>query len=272
MSALKSTYSPKSAPRKGCRNFSLAYDELLRHRIYRCGTVDATLQDSAIEVCDSTVNYFKQAPRDRKSNAEVLRNKRPLLAYFVEVAYSAFPRGSNIASLASFTQAIDANFPAVEHSTRRGYYACPDDFIWGGVEEFVVVKGSDWCAEVARVFCAFCEVEGLAARVVYALDGSDDGHVLAECYCNDGWMLVDPLAAKLYRDDVIGPVGAARMYELETSERRRLTNSRENHYVNHRFFRFLSIAEYSLFDANEYDYSLSRCNDFYRRRLSPRWN
>ena len=34
-------------------------------------------------------------------------------------------------------------------------------------------------------------------RIVFALDGSDDGHVLVECYGGEEWMLVDPLAAKL---------------------------------------------------------------------------
>ena len=85
-------------------------------------------------------------------------------------------------------------------------------------------------------------------------------------------MLVDPLAPKLYQDPDVGPVGAARMYELTDEQKRCLTASAESYYVHERFFRYLSVAEYSIVDAARYDYGLSRCNEYYRQRLSTCWN
>ena len=125
---------------------------------------------------------------------------------------------------------------------------------------------------MARVFCALCEIVGVPVRIVYALDGSDDGHVLAECHASGRWMLVDPLAAKLYQDASIGTVGAARMHQLTNEEKRVLTASAESHYVHERFFRHLSVAEYSIADAARYDYGLSRCNEYYQQLLSDSWN
>ena len=144
---------------------------------------------------------------------------------------------NRVLSRADLYSAIDAEtqLAAPEHSARSGYYSSPDRFVWGGVEEFVIAKGSDWCAELARVFCALCEMIGVPARIVFALDGSDDGHVLAECHGRRQWMLVDPLAAKLYQNASIGTVGAARMYVLADEEKRILTASAEHYYVHARF-------------------------------------
>ena len=186
-----------SGPRTGCRGFSRDYDRLLVERIYRSGTVDAVLQDCAVEVCDVTLSRFIGPPDAGDGDVTVLRRRRPLLAHFADFAVRAYPANCKVMSLALSCRDIEAQFPAPEHSALGGYYSSPDDFMWGGVEEFVIAKGSDWCAELARVFCALCEMMGVPARIVFALDGSDDGHVLAECYEGGEWMLVDPLAAKL---------------------------------------------------------------------------
>ena len=175
-------------------------------------------------------------------------------------------------SLALYCRDLEVCFLSPEHSARDGYYPSPDHFMWGGTEEFVIAKGSDWCAELARVFCALCELSGISARIVFALDGSDDGHVLAECHVGDEWMLVDPLAPKLYEDARLGRVGAARMHQLTDGEKRAPTASAESYYVHERFFRHLLVTEYSIRDALQYDYGLSRCNEYYRQRLSDSWN
>ena len=263
---------PVPDARIGCSGFSSAYDRLLSQRVYRSGTVDAVLQDRAVEVCDATLGRFMVPPDVGANDVAVLRRRRPVLAHFADFAVRAYPANCEILSIARFCSDIDAQFPSPEHSARGGYYPSPDHFMWGGVEEFVIAKGSDWCAELARVFCALCEIVGVPVRIVYALDGSDDGHVLAECHASGRWMLVDPLAAKLYQNPDLGPVGAARMYELPNKQRRILTASAEHYYVHKRFFRHLSVVEYSIADEAQYDYGLSRCNAYYRQRLSDSWN
>jgi hypothetical protein len=234
--------------------------------------VDAVLQDCAVEVCDATLERFARPPAAGNDDLSILRRRRPSLAYFADFAAQAYPAACKTLSLALFCRDIEAQFPSPEHPARDGYYASPDHFMWGGTEELVIAKGSDWCAELVRVFCALCELSGISARIVFALDGSDDGHVLAECHVGDEWMLVDPLAAKLYEDARLGRVGAARMHQMTGVEKRVLTASAEHYYVHERFFRYLSVAEYSIRDAARYDYGLSRCNDYYRQRLSDRWN
>ena len=169
-------------------------------------------------VCGATFGRFMVPPDVGANDVAVLRGRRPQLAHFADFAVRTYPADCKILSIARFCSDIETQFPSPEHSARGGCYASPDHFLWGGVEEFVIAKGSDWCAELARVFCSLCEMIGVPARIVFALDGSDDGHVLAECYRDGEWMLVDPLAAKLYQDASIGTVGAARMHQL-TNER-----------------------------------------------------
>ena len=63
-------------PRTGCRGFSRAYDRLLAERVYRSGTVDAVVQDCAVEVCDATLGTFMRPPDARDGNVTELRRRR----------------------------------------------------------------------------------------------------------------------------------------------------------------------------------------------------
>lgn len=108
-------------PRTGCRGFSRAYDRLLAERVYRSGTVDAVVQDCAVEVCDATLRRFMRPPDAGDRNVTELRRRRPLLAHCADFVVGAYPVGCEILSLALFCRDIEAQFPAPEHSARGGY-------------------------------------------------------------------------------------------------------------------------------------------------------
>ena len=143
--------------------------------------------------------------------------------------------------------------------------------MWGGTEEFVIAKGSDWCAEVARVFCALSQLCEIPSRIVYTYS-SDDGHVIAECYTEEGWCLVDPLAPKVYDTVDHMPISAVDMVRADPARKKEYTAGREGHYVDPRFFRYVAISEYWLRSEASYNYGLSHCNDYYRELLGPIWN
>jgi hypothetical protein len=182
------------------------------------------------------------------------------------------PRHERLARIARFTASIEHQFPSPERSAARGYYATPDDFLWGGTEEYVIAKGSDWCHEVARVYCGLAQVAGMPARIVYTL-GRDDGHAIAECFVDGAWALVDPLAAHVYERPDGAPVSVVDMARASPSRRRVLVRGGPaGPYVQERFFAFTAVAEYRLIDAQRYDFGLNTCNAFYRGLLAPTWN
>ena len=53
--------------------------------------------------------------------------------------------------IAEFTSKMGNIFP-LPFQNNEETYRSPDEYFWGGSEELLIVKGSDWCGEVARVF------------------------------------------------------------------------------------------------------------------------
>lgn len=135
----------------------------------------------------------------------------------------------------------------------------------------VIAKGSDWCHEVARVYCALCQTLQIPCRLVYTAS-EDDGHVIAEAYWRNAWTLVDPLAAKVYRRSDGSPIGVLDLKLASPEELSAFTESREGYYVNPVFFQHLFVADYWLADSEQYDYGASSCNAYYARLLEPIWN
>jgi transglutaminase-like putative cysteine protease len=256
----------------GLRGFSPAIDRLLDHRIYAPHTADAVLQDSALVVCPESYARLSAPPDIARLRLDELPGRRPLLAALIERLGLTGSWHERLGRLARFTADIERIFPSPEHSAARGFYPTLDDFWWGGTEEQVIAKGSDWCHEVARVYCALAQVAGVPARIVYTL-GREDGHAIAECFVEGAWVLVDPLAPHVYRREDGGPLGVVEMACADAEQRRSLTGEgRHGTYVRARFFEFTAVAEYYLIEADRYDYGPSHCNAFYRGLLGPIWN
>jgi hypothetical protein len=247
--------------RFGLRGFSPQIDELVERRIYGPHTVDAVLEDAARQVDPLDCEWLRAPPERTEYALDSLRDRRPILAAIVD--REAPDHGLD--KLARFTARLAEVFPSPEHSNAAGCYRTPDDFIWGGTEEQIIAKGSDWCTEVARLLVALVQVAGSPARLVYTYSDRD-GHVIAEAHDGARWWLVDPLAPKVYASDLHGLATGT------DAEREALTSGREGYYVHPRYFEHVAVSEYRLVEADRYTYDESRCNDFYRRLLAPVWN
>jgi hypothetical protein len=255
--------------RTGCWGLSPQLDELLAHRIYPPDSVDAVLQDTARLVDPDACAWLEAPPALGPYRFSEVRANRPLLRALADDAIQAAKGLQAVWKLACFTSQIERMFPSPEHSAAAGYYATPEDFLWGGPEELVIAKGSDWCHEVARVLCGLAQVSGIATRLVYAYS-DDDGHVLVEYYVDQGWVLVDPLAPKVYRSPSGRGVGVREV--LLRRQDGPWFRDGEGYYVSARFFKHVAIAEYRLSEAPSYKYPLSKCNRYYKERLGPIWN
>ena len=256
----------------GCMERHPAY--WFQNRIYSPGTVDAVLEDNAICVNDDHEEMLAAPPPSSRveqlGRLESDRMMLALLARSLRVTEREHSVGQ-LRRIAEFTKDIEHNFPARTNPAAEGYYRSPEEFWWGGTEEMVIAKGSDWCHEVARVYSALCQVIGIPCRLVYTAS-EDDGHVIAEAYWQGAWTLVDPMAAKVYVKPDGSPVSVLDLKAASCEELVAYTSSREGYYVNPVFFKHLHVAEYWLTDSAMYDYSTSLCNSFYQRLLKPIWN
>ena len=137
------------------------------------------------------------------------------------------------------------------------------------MEEMLIAKGTDWCGEVARVFCALTQAMRIPSRIVYTFSDTD-GHVLNECFVNNQWVLVDSTNNIVYwaKDryysawDVIGSLAAFGQ----------LFGKNKAYYCAPEFFKYVAVSEYMLADAEKYSYRIAFCNDYYRDALKDVWN
>ena len=235
-----------------------------QNRIYLPGTVDAVLEDSAIPVnCRSADLLSTPPPSWRVEQLAGLKDDRLILGLLAaDLQVEKSTTIGQLDRIAEFTKSIENLFPSASYPASKGHYRTPREFWWGGTEEIVIAKGSDWCHEIARVYCALCQVLRIPSRLVYTAS-DDDGHVIAEAYWREAWTLVDPLAAKVYRRSDGSPISALDLKFSSPEELADFTAARDGYYVNPVFFQHVSVAEYWLADSEKYDYGISPCNDYY---------
>ena len=243
---------------------------MLKNRIFAEGSVDAVLQDEAILIDTSNVEELYKPPIIEKYNFEKLGDERPLLKHFSEqILRKSKDKLDFLYNLAQFTSSMANIFP-IKHQPNYKFYPFPDDYFWGGTEEMLITKGTDWCGEVARVFCALAQMAKIPTRIVYT-SSDNDGHVINESYLNDRWILVDSTNGIIYKSENAFINASDFLLNKSTAESI-LKLYTDYYYSNIEFFKYIGISEYVLSDSSRYDYKISFCNEYYRDALKNSWN
>ncbi len=189
----------------------------------------------------------------------------------VKTASKAKDDQDKVIMLMNWCVNIEKNFPTRERNAESGFYRSLDDFLWGGTEEEVIKKGSDWCGEIARVFCILNQIAGFPARIVYLYHVSEpQAHAVGEVYVESKWSLFDVLSQKYYpkKDGTIANAWELRENPSLIDEQ---TEASKIYYADRNFYRNICIVNYFVQDFAKYDYSWDVCNDHYRKILAEKW-
>ena len=112
----------------------------------------------------------------------------------------------------------------------------------------LITKGTDWCGEVARVFCALAKMAEIPTRIFYAYSDKD-GHVINESYVNDRWILIDSTNGFLYKNEN-GTFLSAEDYVLNFDSFNNALSSYSDYYnSNIDYFKHIAVSEYILANA-----------------------
>ncbi|MDR3264137.1 MAG: transglutaminase-like domain-containing protein [Clostridiales bacterium] len=252
--------------KRGMKGLNKYVDELLDHRVFNSNSVDAVLQDSSIVVDNESKSMLRAFPDIKSFKFDEIIKERFILHRIVRPLVSennCFM--DNLKSICLFTSSLETHFP-ISHQPNSKYYFTPKDYFWGGTEEMIITKGSDWCHEIARLFCACTQICGIPSRIVYTF-GESDGHVIAEVFTGAKWLLVDPLCNIIYFKDNI-------VYNcIDIYEDVNIVNMFSGgYYCAPQFFRYLAVADYRLSMSAKYDYRISYCDDYHYNLLSKCWN
>ena len=127
------------------------------------------------------------------------------------------------------------------------------DMYFGGTEQEILNRGTDWCFDLARLAAVILDCIGLTSRFVFIADPykAYHAHALLEVFYNDSWGLVDPLYGYIFFDTK--PISAKDI--LHSSQLKTM----EEDYKN--MFKQISIAEYNPNDKDN-KYLISKCNEY----------
>ena len=244
-------------------------DTLMENRIFGKNTVDAVIQDSPVLLAQGTNSFLYREPNVFRFQFDAYTQRRIILT---TIAKSLVDNGMDemhkIHKVTFFTSKMAELFP-LPHEANELAYPSPDAYFWGGTEEMLITKGTDWCGEVARVFCALTQALRIPSRIVYTF-GDTDGHVLNECFVNNQWVLVDPTNNIIYQAE--GCYYSAWNVISSLDEFERLFGNNKAYYCAPEYFKYVAVSEYMLVEAEKYSYRIAFCNDYYRKALNNVWN
>jgi hypothetical protein len=193
--------------------FGRAYRVMLERDVHAPGSVDRVLAERMVLVAPETEARLSEAPPP----VRYAPGSRPELERTL--------RTTPVPDIPAFTASVAARAPSAI-----------DEMLFGGTEEEILRRGSDWCTDLARVACALFQTAGVAARIVFLadLDRAYSCHVVTEAFLGDRWLRLDVVTGERCPDP--DPRAAA-------------------------------VAEYPIADRDRFDYTVTGVSDYYRRIL-----
>lgn len=136
----------------------------------------------------------------------------------------------------------------------RGYNVEFRDMHFGGTEKQILERGTDWCADMARVGAVLTQCCGIPCRILTLANPEKayNGHVICEAYYENHYGVVDFLCGVLFYEE--RPISA---YEL-LKDQKPLERFPEEYQG---YYNAIAINEYDPMDPRN-DYSISRPNQY----------
>ncbi len=249
------------APYRGIGQFGPAYRRMMEHDTHAPGSVDRVLTENMVRVCDQTAHLFYQTPISSTS-AYVTGSRPTLETYISSIRTASQDPEQHIAGIVNVCQTVIQNSPDSLDAMR-----------FGGTEEQIIERGTDWCTDIARVACVLCQVAGLPARLIYManLKQAYSAHAIIEAWRNGQWGAVDPIASIIYQTPDGSPATTWQlMSDPDLIESHR--SSDHTGYCHPDQFLAAAVADYPVQNHNQYDYTTSTLNNYYRSILEQAQN
>ena len=128
-----------------------------------------------------------------------------------------------------------------------------DKMYFGGSEKEILLRGTDWCFDLARLSLVILESIVIPSRFVFVANREKAyfGHTLLECFYEKNYGLVDQTYWYVFYDKT--PISAK---DISNSK---LLKELDIDYQN--YFESIAIAEYNPIDKNN-KYIISKCNEY----------
>ena len=241
---------------QGTGQFGKAYATMLQNDPHAPGSVDCVLAERMVRICADTAEYLYT--RYSPTSTDYEKGSRPALeAYVTEAAALQGSPADRVSSIVDFC-----------HRLSERAAADLDEMRFGGTEEQIVERGSDWCTDVARVACAMCQIADVPARLVslFNLSQAYSGHQIIETLIEGVWGAADPLNRIVYRHAAGQP---ATTWDLMNDDRLVRGNwwNQSSFYADSRQFGASAVINYPIGQKSRFDYTVSSLDSYNRSIL-----
>ena len=229
--------------------FGTAYRVMLENDSHAPGSVDRVLPTRMVRLTEETATYLYSS--FTSLNVLYQQDTQPNLERHLEASFDVSTESE---------ERLDAIVNLTSGLARKG----TSKLSFGGTEEEVIERGSEWCTDIARVACVLCQVAGIPARIAYLYDLSQAycGHAIVEAYRRGKWGAADANTGIVY----LGHSGEpASVWEL-MSDLALIEVHKSNpkaYYSTPAQFSGAALTNYSCWESHTYDYSVSGLNDYY---------
>ena len=241
----------------GTAQFGPAYKIMLENYPCPAWTVDQILGRRMVRICDETADHLYTGFTSTYTTYR--RGTRPALERVVEALPGNLQTSEDIVrGVATFTRCL--NPPRTTPT---------EEIVFGGTEEEIIARGSEFCGEHARVACALLQVAGIPSRIVILADTETayTGHVMVEGFRNGKWGAVDSSTSVLYMREDGQPattwelIRHPELIEKHFEAGRTLFSARGQ-------FRVAALSNYLIAEASRYCYETAQVNVYYRAILT----
>ncbi len=138
-------------------------------------------------------------------------------------------------------------------SIAKNYDVPLEEMLFGGTEKQIIERGTDWCADMARVCCVILKCLNIPCRILHIVDSNKayNGHVVCEAFYENEYGVIDPIYGFRFYSDT--PING--YYLLKNHNEFSLGY---DGYMN--LYSAIAINEYDPLGNN--DYSITRPNEY----------
>lgn len=233
--------------KRGYDVFGKAYGVMLRNDLHDIDSIDHQFLKEMILVDEESLSFFYE--RIPKINEDVTKHE---LFEFAQ-QFRADQPIDTIKNVLNFTSQIALNYDV--------------DFLdmtFGGTEKEILIRGTDWCADMVRVGCVLLQCNDIPTRIVHLanVNKAYHGHVVCEAFFDHGYGMCDFIYGVLGYDEK--PISAWEMRLTKSLVSTCYRRDYANYSVLDDFeglFSEIAINEYDIVDHNN-NFSKSRANDY----------
>ena len=225
--------------RKGIGIFGKQYEIMFKNDTHANGSVDVILSEQMIKLDADSVEYLYSSYTHLFSHYK--SGSRIFLENIVNSLKCENP-SETVYNIISYCKNIVENCDIDMN-----------DMIFGGTEEEIIQRGTDWCTDISRVACVMFQIAGLPSRIINTANTklAYYGHAVTEVYYNNKWGIADPTNGTVVKNQNGNPVSA---WEIHSE-------------CNDEQYESIGLSNYYIDEKENYSYETSGLNDYYREIL-----